>query len=223
MSLTGAPDGEPQKSGLAYADLFTGLYATVAILAALRERDRTARGAHIDMALLDTQVGVLANQALNWMVSGEVPHRMGNGHANLVPYQAFRVADGEVIVAVGNDAQYARLCAILGLPALAEDERFRTNPARVVNRDALLPQLQAAIALRRRHEFSDALEAAGIPAGPINAVDAVFADPQVAYRGMRLEGEVPGLASAIVIDGRRQVAERGAPFLDAGRDSVLKR
>ncbi|MDP8914139.1 MAG: CoA transferase, partial [Pseudomonadota bacterium] len=111
MSLTGEPDGEPQKAGIAYADLFTGLYSTVAILAALRERDRTGKGAHIDMALLDTQVAVLANQALNWMVSGKVPHRMGNGHANLVPYQAFKVADGEVIVAVGNDRQFERLCS----------------------------------------------------------------------------------------------------------------
>src|SRR4051812_21352136 len=149
MSLTGEPDGAPQKSGIAYADLFTGLYSTVAILAALRERDRTGKGAHIDMALLDTQVGVLANQALNWMVSGEVPHRMGNGHANLVPYQAFEVADGEVIVAVGNDRQFARLCDIIGLPELAKDERFRVNPARVVNRDALLPLLKEAIL--RRH------------------------------------------------------------------------
>ena len=145
MSLTGEPDGAPQKSGIAYADLFTGLYATVAILAALRERDRTGKGAHIDMALLDSQVGVLANQALNWMVSGKVPRRMGNGHANLVPYQAFETADGPVIVAVGNDRQFARLCAILGLAALAEDARFRTNPARVVNRAALIPVLAQAI------------------------------------------------------------------------------
>src|SRR5919112_666144 len=120
MSLTGEPDGEPQKSGIAYADLFTGLYASVAILAALRERDRTGRGAHIDMALLDTQVSVLANQALNWMVSGDVPTRMGNGHANLVPYQAFAVSDGEIIVAVGNDPQFERLCGLLGLEPLAK-------------------------------------------------------------------------------------------------------
>jgi crotonobetainyl-CoA:carnitine CoA-transferase CaiB-like acyl-CoA transferase len=213
MSLTGEPDGEPQKSGIAYADLFTGLYASVAILAALRERDRTGRGAHIDLALLDTQVAVLANQALNWMVSGEVPHRMGNGHANLVPYQAFKVADGEVIVAVGNDRQFARLCALLGLPELAEDERFRTNPARVVNRGTLLPLLQEAMAGRGRAEFSAALEAAGIPAGPINPVDAVFADPQVVHRGLRLDGEIPGLASPIVIDGNRQAASRRSPAL----------
>ncbi|TMJ16115.1 MAG: CoA transferase [Alphaproteobacteria bacterium] len=213
MSLTGEPDGAPQKSGIAYADLFTGLYSTVAILAALRERDRTGKGAHIDMALLDTQVGVLANQALNWMISGEVPHRMGNGHANLVPYQAFKVADGEVIVAVGNDRQFARLCEILGLAELPQDERFATNPARVVNRVELLLILERAMALRGRAEFSEALEAAGIPAGPINAVDAVFADPQVVHRGLRIEGDIPGLASPIVIDGKRQVAGRGAPRL----------
>ena len=213
MSLTGEPDGAPQKSGIAYADLFTGLYASVAILAALRERDRSGRGAHIDMALLDTQVAVLANQALNWMVSGDVPTRMGNGHANLVPYQAFAAADGEIIVAVGNDPQFERLCALLGLEALATDERFRTNPARVVNRSALIPLLDQAIRGRGVKELSDALEAAGIPAGPINAVDAVFADPQVVHRGLMIEGDTPGLASPIVIDGRRQTAEAPAPAL----------
>jgi crotonobetainyl-CoA:carnitine CoA-transferase CaiB-like acyl-CoA transferase len=213
MSLTGEPDGAPQKSGIAYADLFTGLYASVAILAALRERDRTGLGAHIDMALLDTQVAVLANQALNWMVSGEVPTRMGNGHANLVPYQAFRVADGEMIVAVGHDAQFARLCAILGLESLAGDPRFATNPARVTHRSALIPLLEEAMRGRGREELARALEAAGIPAGPINAVDSVFADPQVVHRGLRIEGEAPGLASPIVIDGRRQVSGSPAPRL----------
>jgi crotonobetainyl-CoA:carnitine CoA-transferase CaiB-like acyl-CoA transferase len=213
MSLTGEPDGAPQKSGIAYADLFTGLYASVAILAALRERDRSGIGAHVDMALLDTQVAVLANQALNWMVSGDVPHRMGNGHANLVPYQAFRAADGELIVAVGNDRQFERLCALLGLAELARDERFRTNPARVLNREALIPLLEAAIGGRGRLELSEALEGAGIPAGPINAVDSVFADPQVVHRGLKLQGEIPGLASPIVIDGKRQVADRPAPLL----------
>jgi crotonobetainyl-CoA:carnitine CoA-transferase CaiB-like acyl-CoA transferase len=213
MSLTGEPDRPPQKSGVAYADMFTGLYAAVAVLAALRERDRTGIGAHIDMALLDTQVAVLGNQALYWMISGEVPHRMGNGHVNLVPYQAFDVADGEIVVAVGNDSQFERLCGLLGLAELALDERFRTNPARVVNRAALIPQLEAAIRPRSQREFSDALEAAGIPAGPINGVDAVFADPHIVRRGLRIEGGVPGLASPIVIDGRRQVAERPAPRL----------
>ena len=220
MSLTGEPDGEPQKAGIAYADLFTGLYSSVAILAALRERDRTGRGAHLDMALLDTQVAVLANQALNWMISGKVPHRMGNGHANLVPYQAFMVADGEVIVAVGNDRQFERLCSILGLAELAADERFHTNPARVVNRAELIPLLELAMLARGRAEISDALEAAGIPAGPINPVDAVFADPQVVHRGLQLHGPLPGLASPIVIDGKRQVAERRSPRLDQDGDNT---
>jgi crotonobetainyl-CoA:carnitine CoA-transferase CaiB-like acyl-CoA transferase len=213
MSLTGEPDGPPQKSGVAYADMFTGLYATVAILAALRERGRTGLGAHIDMALLDTQVAVLGNQALYWMMSGEVPGRMGNGHVNLVPYQAFQVADGEIVVAVGNDRQFERLCSVLGLEALARDERFRTNPARVTNRAALIPRLEQAMATRKRAELSGGLEAAGIAAGPINTVDAVFADPQVVHRGLRLGGGIPGLASPIVIDGRRQAAERRAPKL----------
>ena len=218
MSLTGEPDGAPQKSGVAYADLFTGLYSTVAILAALRDRDQTGIGCHIDMSLLDSQVAVLANQALNWMVSGKVPHRMGNGHANLVPYQAFKVADGDVIVAVGNDRQFQRLCAVLGRPELAEDDRFRTNPARVINRQVLLPILEQAIALRERQEFSEALENAGIPAGPINTVETVFADPQVAHRGMMLLGNTPGLASPIVIDGARQVSDRPSPVLGSGPD-----
>jgi len=217
MSLTGEPDGAPQKSGIAYADIFSGMYATVAILAVLRGRAASGEGAHIDLALLDSQVSVLANQALNWMVSGKVPHRMGNGHSNLVPYQAFAVADGDVIVAVGNDRQFARLCAVLGLDELAGDERFRTNPGRVTNREILIPVLEAAISMRGRSEFYEALEAAGIPAGPINRVDAVFADPQVSHRGMKLALDgAPGLASPIVIDGKRQVAARGAPRLDAG-------
>ncbi|WP_166037678.1 CaiB/BaiF CoA-transferase family protein [Sphingosinicella sp. YJ22] len=214
MSLTGEPDGAPQKAGVAFADIFTGVYSTVAILAALRERDRGGEGAHIDMALLDTQVAVLGNQALNWMVSGKVPHRMGNGHANLVPYQAFSARDGEVIVAVGNDRQFERLCALLGLDSLAADQRFSTNPGRVTNRAELIPLLQQAIGTRGRAEFSEALEAAGIPAGPINDIAQVFDDPQVRHRGLKLDLDgVPGLASPIVIDGKRQVSDRPSPPL----------
>jgi crotonobetainyl-CoA:carnitine CoA-transferase CaiB-like acyl-CoA transferase len=217
MSLTGEPDGAPQKSGIAYADLFTGLYASVAMLAALRERDRTGEGAHIDMALLDTQVAVLANQALNWMASGKVPHRMGNGHANLVPYQAFRTADGEIIVAVGNDRQFQRLCRLLGLDELAADERFATNPQRVRNRAELIALLEPAMLKQETGTFAAALEEAGIPAGPINSVDAVFADPQVIHRGMQLDLDgAPGLASPIVIDGKRQVSDRPSPKLGTG-------
>jgi crotonobetainyl-CoA:carnitine CoA-transferase CaiB-like acyl-CoA transferase len=166
------------------------------------------------MALLDCQVGVLANQALNWMVSGQVPHRMGNGHANLVPYQAFPTRDGEVIIAVGNDRQFGRLCDILELPELASDERYRTNAGRVTARAELIALIEAATLQRGRAELSEALEAAGIPAGPINPVDAVFADPQVTARGLRIERDgLPGLASPIVIDGERQVSEARSPRL----------
>jgi crotonobetainyl-CoA:carnitine CoA-transferase CaiB-like acyl-CoA transferase len=211
MSLTGEPDGPPQKAGIAYADIFTGVYSAVAILAALRRRDATGEGAHIDMALLDTQVGVLANQALNWMASGTVPHRMGNGHANLVPYQAFATADGALIVAVGNDSQFAKLCRVLGL-GIAGDPRFATNPARVANRAALIPLLAEAIGGWGKAALYEALEAAGVPAGPINTVDEVFADPQVAARGMRIAPEgLPGVASPIVIDGERMVSQRASP------------
>ncbi len=212
MSLTGEPDDSPQKAGVAYADIFTGVYTAVAILAALRRRDVSGEGAHIDMALLDTQVAVLANQALNWMANpAKVPHRMGNGHANLVPYQAFACADGELIVAVGNDGQFRKLCDVIGLP-LAEDARFATNPARVRNRDALIPQLARAILDWAKADLYEALEAVGVPAGPINTVAEVFADPQVIARGLRLDCDgVPGLASPIVIDGERMVAAQPSP------------
>lgn len=212
MSLTGEPDGAPQKAGVAYADIFTGVYTAVAILAALRRRDATGEGAHIDMALLDTQVGVLANQALNWMaVPEKVPHRMGNGHANLAPYQAFHAKDGELIVAVGNDSQFRKLCAVLGLP-LAEDPRFATNPARVTNRAELIPLLETAIGTWAKADLYEALEAHGVPAGPINTLDEVFADPQVQARGMKIEREgIPGLASPIVIDGERMVSDKPSP------------
>jgi crotonobetainyl-CoA:carnitine CoA-transferase CaiB-like acyl-CoA transferase len=211
MSLTGEPDGAPQKAGIAYADIFTGVYSAVAILAALRRRDVSGEGAHIDMALLDTQVGVLANQALNWMASGKVPHRMGNGHANLVPYQAFQARDGELIIAVGNDSQFRKLCRVLGLDYGA-DPRFATNPLRVVNRALLLPLLEAAIRQWAKADLYEALEAAGVPAGAINTVDEVFADPQVIARGMRIEREgVPGIATPIVIDGERMAADTPSP------------
>lgn len=212
MSMTGEPDGAPQKSGIAYADLFTGVYSAVAILAALRQRDESGRGAHIDMALLDTQVAVLANQALNWMASGVTPHRAGNGHANLAPYQAFETADGALVVAVGNDAQFARLCGVLGLADMASDPRFATNPGRVANRAALIPPLAGAMRGWQKAALYEALERAGIPAGPINTIPETFADPQVAARGMAIRPDgVPGLASPIVIDGERMVAERASP------------
>jgi crotonobetainyl-CoA:carnitine CoA-transferase CaiB-like acyl-CoA transferase len=214
MSITGEPDGPPQKTGVATADLFTGVYATVAILAALHARDRTGAGTHIDMALLDTQVAVLGNQALNWMVGGAVPQRMGNGHANLAPYQSFPTSDGDLIIAVGNDRQFAKLCVVLAIPALAADERFATNPARVANRAALLPPLIERTLGWTSAALLAALEAAGVPVGPVNRIDEVFADPQVVARGMRLLVEgLPGLATPIIYDGKRVVAERASPRL----------
>ncbi|MBX9858857.1 MAG: CoA transferase [Sphingomonas sp.] len=211
MSMTGEPDGPPQKSGIAYADIFTGVYSAVAILAALRQRDATGKGAHIDMALLDTQVAVLANQALNWMASGVVPHRMGNGHANLAPYQSFVCADGDLIIAVGNDSQFRKLCEVLKLP-LADDPRFATNPERVRNRAALIAALTAVIVTWAKADLYEALEAVGVPAGPINAVDEVFADPQVIARGMQIDRDgIPGIASPIIIDGARMVSTTASP------------
>ena len=229
MDLTGAPDGEPQKVGVAYADLFTGLYAAVGILAALRRREETGEGGHLDMALLDTQVGVLANQAMNYLVGGKSPRRLGNAHPNIVPYQVFPVADGHVVVAVGNDAQFVRFCRVLGRPDLPEDPRFATNPGRVAHRLDLVPVLTSLTLRFERGALLAALEREGVPAGPINTVADVFADPQVAARGLRVdlpaplaeEGAIPGVASPVVLDGRRLVAERPAPALDADRAAVL--
>ncbi|MGB3848010.1 MAG: CaiB/BaiF CoA-transferase family protein [Sphingopyxis sp.] len=216
MSLTGEPDGAPQKAGVAYADIFTGMYSAVAILAALRRRDVTGAGAHIDMALLDCQVGVLANQAANYLASGVSPKRMGNGHANVVPYQAFATADGQLVIAVGNDGQFRKLCAVLGEAGWADEARFATNAARLANRTELIPLLAAKIAGWDAQTLSLALEAEDVPAGPINDLAGVFADPQVIARGLRFRPEgafVDGVASPIVIDGERMVARGGAPVL----------
>lgn len=227
MDLTGAPDGEPQKVGVAFADIFTGLYATIGILAALRRREETGTGGHVDMALLDTQVGVLANQAMNYLASGKAPKRMGNAHPNIVPYQVFPCADGYFIAAVGNDGQFARFCAVLGAPELAQADGHRTNPERVANRAALVPQLSALTATFKRDDLLALLEAKGVPAGPINTVAQVFDDPQVKARGLRVDlkeaggGTVPAVASPIVLDGERQVAKSASPRLGADTQAVL--
>ncbi|MFG1289996.1 CaiB/BaiF CoA transferase family protein [Xanthobacter versatilis] len=227
MDLTGAPEGEPQKVGVAFADIFTGLYATVGILAALRRREETGTGGHVDMALLDTQVGVLANQAMNYLTSGKAPRRMGNAHPNIVPYQVFPCADGYFIAAVGNDGQFARFCAVLGAPELAREADFSTNPDRVAHRATLVPQLSALTAAFRRDDLLAALEAKGVPAGPINTVAQVFDDPQVKARGLRVDlkeaggGTIPAVASPIVLDGERQVAKAASPRLGADTQAVL--
>jgi crotonobetainyl-CoA:carnitine CoA-transferase CaiB-like acyl-CoA transferase len=229
MDLTGAPDGEPQKIGVAFADIFTGVYAVVGIQAALRRRDLTGEGGHVDMALLDTQVSVLANQAMNYLASGRPPRRMGNAHPNIVPYQVFPVADGHVIVAVGNDGQYARFVRVLGAPDLAADERFAGNADRVRHRDVLVPILAGLTARLTRAELLAALEREGVPAGPINTLEDVFADPQVVARRMRLDlpseaaagGAIPSVRSPIVLDGEPLVAERPSPRLGEHGDEVL--
>lgn len=218
MSLTGEPDGPPQKAGIAYADIFTGMYSTVAILAALRRRDVTNAGAHIDMALFDAQVAVLANQAANYLASGVAPRRMGNAHVNVVPYQVFATADGQLVIAVGNDGQYRKLCGLLGVPEWADDPRFVNNAARLANRAELIPMLAAKIAAWDAQPLALALEAEGVPAGPINDLASVFADPQIVARGMRFRPDgahIDGVASPIVIDGERMVAPTGAPPLPA--------
>ncbi|MEE9140996.1 MAG: CaiB/BaiF CoA-transferase family protein [Alphaproteobacteria bacterium] len=187
MSVTGEPQGAPQKVGVGIADIMAGMYAAVAILAALRHRDRTGEGQHIDMALLDTQVAWLGYVAQNYLVSGEVPGRLGNRHPNITPHEAYAAADGLVIVAVGNDAQFRRFCAFARRPELAEDERFRTNAGRLEHRGALTTILAEVIAAHPARHWVEGLLEAGVPCGPVNAVDQVFADPQVQARGMRIE------------------------------------
>jgi crotonobetainyl-CoA:carnitine CoA-transferase CaiB-like acyl-CoA transferase len=191
MSVTGAPDGAPgagpQKVGVALTDIMTGLYATIGIQAALTERDRSGLGQFVDLALLDVTAATLANQASNYLVGDMVPTRMGNAHPNIVPYQSFVAADGHLIVAVGNDTQFGRFVEALGVSELAEDLRFSSNQSRVANRDALVPLLQRQMLERTKNEWLEILEAAQVPAGPINSVDEVFAEPQIQARGMQVE------------------------------------
>ncbi|GAB4176414.1 MAG: CaiB/BaiF CoA-transferase family protein [Rhodocyclaceae bacterium] len=191
MSVTGRPDGTPGggpvKVGVAVTDLMTGMYAAVAILAAAAHREKSGEGQYIDLALLDCTVAMLANQNMNYLVSGRSPERLGNGHPNIVPYQSFETADGHVIVAVGNDAQFQRYCEAIGAPRLAGDARFATNAARVAHRAQLVAELEPIMARRATREWLEALEAAGVPCGPIHRIEDVFADPQVVHRGMRVE------------------------------------
>jgi len=231
MSVTGQPDGapgaEPMKVGVAFADIFTGLYCVIAIEAALFHRERTGEGQLIDVALLDTQVGVLANQALNYLVGGKAPTRLGNAHPNIVPYQTFATKDGYIIMAVATDRQFKEYCAIIGLPELAEDERFRLNRGRVVNRAALIPLLEGPMKTRTTAEWVEAFESAAIPCGPINTIDQVFANEQVLARGLQIgltreDGvQVPGVANPIVFSGTPIQYDKAPPRLGDGTDKVL--
>jgi crotonobetainyl-CoA:carnitine CoA-transferase CaiB-like acyl-CoA transferase len=231
MSVTGErddrPGGGPQKVGVAVADLFTGMYATVAILAALRHRDATGQGQAIDMALLDSQVAMLANLGANYLVTRVPPRRAGNAHQNIVPYQVFEVADGHLILAVGNDGQFAKFCAVAGRPELAADARFAQNADRVRHRETLVPMLAAVMRTRTRADWLAALEAAKVPCGPINDLAEVFADPQVRARGMTttlphpLAGEVELVASPIRLDATPVQMRRAPPLLGEHTDEVL--
>ena len=229
MSITGEPEGAPMKAGYAVADIYTGLYASVGILSALRRRDATGEGATLDLALLDSQVAVLGNQAMNYLVSGKSPPRLGNAHPNIVPYDVFPVADGHIIIATGNDGQWRKLCEVLGDAALATDPDYVDNRSRVANRLALTAKLHVLCQRYAKADLLAALEAVGVPAGPINAVDEVFADPQVIARGIKVDlpsqaakaRSIPTVASPIVMDGVRQVSQRPSPRLGEHADEIL--
>ena len=220
MDLTGEPAGAPQKIGVAFADIMTGLYAVIAIQSALLMRERTGRGQWIDLALLDTMTGVLANQTMNWFASGQVPTRVGNAHLNVCPYAVFPCADGWFILAVGNDGQYRRFCAAVGLPA--DDPRYATNALRLEHREPLFAAIEAATRTFPQADLLARLEAAGVPAGPINTVAQAFADPQVVARAMRIDAArpdgstVPGVRTPIRFSGAALVTDRAAPMLGSG-------
>ena len=231
MSVTGRVDGEegagPQKAGVALTDVMTGLYATIAVQAALAERANSGLGQHIDLALLDVQVACLANQASSYLVSGKAPRRMGNAHATIVPYQDFPTADSDMILAIGNDHQWGKFCTVAGHPDWATDARFSTNPQRVVNRAVLIPLLRQTTVMRTTSEWVAALEAAGVPCGPINRIDEVFADPQVRARGTRIEmphalaGTVPLVANPIRLSASPVTYRNAPPTLGQHTDEVL--
>ena len=231
MSVTGErddrPGGGPQKVGVAVADLFTGLYATIAIQAALRYRDATGQGQHIDMALLDTQVAMLANLGANYLVTGVAPQRAGNAHQNIVPYQVFEVADGHLILAVGNDTQFVRFCAVAGRTELARDERFVRNADRVRHRELLIPMLDEVMRTRSKQQWLSTLEAAKVPCGAINNLAEVFADPQVQAREMAvpvahpLSDSLRLVASPMKLSATPVQVRRAPPLLGQHTDEVL--
>jgi glutaryl-CoA transferase len=230
MDLTGTADGEPTRVGVPVSDIFTGVYSVIGILAALHQRETTGKGCYIDNALVDSTVGVLSNQALNYLVSGNIPKRLGNAHANIVPYQVFPVADGHVIIATGNDAQYVKLCKVLGAPELAEDPNYKGNVGRLKHRDELVGKIAAITSRMKRDNLLDQLEAMQVPAGPINNLEQVFNDPQVVHRGMQLKlpsaaakaGHIPGVRTPVVMDGWRAASERPAPLLGEHTAEILR-
>ncbi|MBY4833918.1 CaiB/BaiF CoA transferase family protein [Burkholderia dolosa] len=232
MSITGErdsePGGGPQKAGVAIADLATGLYSTIAVLAALAHRDRTGEGQYIDMALLDVQVALLANMNTNFLASGKPPVRWGNAHPNIVPYQTFQTSDGWIIVAVGNDGQFRKFVEAGGRPELADDARFSTNPSRVRHRDTLVPILAEMVKVRSKAEWIDALEAAGVPCGPINDLAEVFDNEQVVARGMQVSlphpcgADVKLVRNPIRMSATPPDARSAPPLLGEQTEAVLR-
>ncbi|QQA43279.1 CaiB/BaiF CoA transferase family protein [Pelagovum pacificum] len=217
MDLTGTPEGEPQKVGVAFADIFTGLYAVIGIQAALAMRARTGRGQQVDMALLDCAVGVLANQGMNYLATGRAPRRLGNSHPNIAPYEVLPTGDGDMVLTVGNDGQFRRLCGAIGREDLLV-ANYATNEARVANRITLRAELILAFANWSRDDLLAALEAANVPAAPINSVDQVFDDPQVLHRGMRVDADgVPGVRLPVRFSEADVAPGRAAPALGGGR------
>lgn len=222
MSVTGEPEGQPQKVGVAVTDVFTGVYGATAILAALVQRGRTGEGQHIDMALLDVATSIMANQAMNFLVSGKPPTMMGNAHPNLAPYAVFDCANGWIILATGNDAQYQRLCAILGLDDMAKAPDFLTNADRIANRAEMTARITAATLRWAKADLLQACEDQGVPAGPINNLAEVFDDPQVQARGMKITpGGLPGVRSPMTFSGADLSLDRPAPKLGEHQDEVL--
>ena len=222
MSVTGEPDGQPQKVGVAVTDIFTGIYAATAILAALHQRAATGQGQQIDMALMDVAASIMANQAMNYIATGVAPQKMGNAHPNLAPYAVFDCADGWIIIATGNDAQYQRLCTLLGLPDMAHAPAFATNADRISNRVAMTEALTAATNKRTKADLLAACESSGVPAGPINNLAEVFADPQIIHRGLRLDIQgTPGLRSPFTFSGASLALDRAAPKLGEHQDEIL--
>ncbi len=223
MSVTGAPEGEPMKAGVAVVDVFTGLYAANAVMAALLERERSGQGQHIDLALFDVQIATMANQVSSYLVSGEQPPRLGNAHPSIVPYQVFATADGHIILAIGNDDQFARFADLAGAPELSQDERFAANPARVKHRAVLVPILETLLAARTTKDWTEALEKFGIPGGPINNFSDIDADPQVQARGIfkQLAPGLRGVANPMRFSRSEVQDDRPPPQLGADTSETL--
>jgi crotonobetainyl-CoA:carnitine CoA-transferase CaiB-like acyl-CoA transferase len=222
MSITGEPSGQPQKMGVAVTDILTGLYSVTAILSAIIQRDKSGKGQHIDMALLDVATAVTANQGMNFLTTGKVPHRIGNGHQNLAPYQVFDCKDGHIIIATGNDAQYQRLCAILNLEEIAMNELFLTNADRLRNRTLLIEKLSCQTIKFLKKDLLEACEKQGIPAGPINDMSEVFDDPQVVYRGLSKEiDNIPTILSPFRFSDSEMKISKTSPKLGENTNEIL--